>query len=264
MQIKPSRKTYIDSILKKCKARFFKAINDLAFDEKYGNVVRVVKIGDYSIELCGGTHLDSTIKAGLVKIISQTGVAAGVRRIEAVTGMGAINYYKDKEEKLNKISEVIKADVNDSVKKAEIIIEDLRAANKEIARLKNELISGSLDDIANKKVEVYGVNLVISKFDEQDVATLRNISDNVKDKLKSVVVVFASVTDGKITYVASATKDLVNQGIHVGNILKEIAKITKGGGGGRPDNAQAGGSDVAKLDEALGKVIEVIKDQLHK
>ena len=234
------------------------------FDEKYGNVVRVVKIGDYSIELCGGTHLDSTIKAGLVKIISQTGVAAGVRRIEAVTGMGAINYYKDKEEKLNKISEVIKADVNDSVKKAEIIIEDLRAANKEIARLKNELISGSLDDIANKKVEVYGVNLVISKFDEQDVATLRNISDNVKDKLKSVVVVFASVTDGKITYVASATKDLVNQGIHVGNILKEIAKITKGGGGGRPDNAQAGGSDVAKLDEALGKVKEVIKDQLHK
>ena len=234
------------------------------FDEKYGNVVRVVKIGDYSIELCGGTHLKRTIEAGLVKIISQSGVAAGVRRIEAVTGLGAINYYKDREEKLNKISEILKTDVNDSVKKAEIIIEDLRASNKEIAKLKNEIISKSLEDIINKRVDVDGVSLVVNKFDALDVATLRNISDSIKDKLNSVVVVFASVTDGKITYVASATKDMVKNGVHVGNILREIAKITNGGGGGRPDNAQAGGSDVSKLDEALEKVKEVLKEQLHK
>lgn len=234
------------------------------FDEKYGNVVRVVKIGDYSIELCGGTHLKRTIEAGLVKIISQSGVAAGVRRIEAVTGLSAINYYKDREEKLNKISEILKTDVNDSVKKAEIIIEDLRASNKEIAKLKNEIISKSLEDIINKRVDVDGVSLVVNKFDALDVATLRNISDSIKDKLNSVVAVFASVTDGKITYVASATKDMVKNGVHVGNILREIAKITNGGGGGRPDNAQAGGSDVSKLDEALEKVKEVLKEQLHK
>ena len=232
------------------------------FDEKYQEIVRVVKIGDYSMELCGGTHLDETIKAGLIKIISQSGVAAGVRRIEAVTGGCALNYYKEHEKKLNKISEILKIDVNDIEKKAEIIIEDLKNAYKEIDKLKSQIISYSIDDILKDKVVVDGVELIVKKFDEIDDKTLRSISDVIKDKLNSVVVVLASVSNGKITFVASATKDLLPKGVHVGNLLREIAKITKGGGGGRPDNAQAGGSDVSKLDVALKSVEGVLRAQL--
>lgn len=234
------------------------------FDEKYGDIVRVVKIGDYSMELCGGTHVSSTIEVGLMRIVSQTGVAAGVRRIEAVTGVGAMRYYKDVEKKIEEIAKILKTDVNESVKKVESIMETLKENTKEIEKLKTKLISHSIEDVTNESVLVGGIPLVVKKFDDVDANTLRNMSDVIKEKMKRVVLVFAGVKDGKIAYVASATKDLVSEGVHVGNILKEISKITKGGGGGRPDSAQAGGIDINKLDDALGKVTSVLLNQLKK
>ena len=231
------------------------------FNEKYGDVVRVVKIGDYSIELCGGTHLKSTSKAGLIKIISQTGVASGVRRIEAVTGISAINYYKDKEEKLNKISNILKTDVNDSLQKAEILVEDLRKCNKEIEKLRSEINKNLIYDIINEEVYVKGIRTIVKRLDGVNAKELRDIIDVIKNKVSSVFVVLASVVDDKIVFVSAATKDLVQKGVHAGNVLKEIAKITKGGGGGRPDLAQAGGTDLEKLDGALETVQSIIEKQ---
>lgn len=234
------------------------------FDEKYGDVVRVVQIGDYSMELCGGTHISSTIKAGLMKIVSQTGVAAGVRRIEAVTGLGAMSYYREVEAKLESIAKALKTDVNESVKKVESTLEALKEANREVDRLKTKLMENSLEDIVKKSVTVLGVPLIVKRFSDVDANALRNLSDMIRDKMGSVVSVLAGVNDSKIVYVASCTKDLVEKGVHAGNILKEISKKTRGGGGGRPDLAQAGGIDVDKLDSALDSVPSVLKAQIEK
>lgn len=234
------------------------------FDEKYGDVVRVVKIGDYSMELCGGTHIASTVEAGLMKIVSQTGVAAGVRRIEAVTGEGAIKYYKDIERKIEEVAGILKTDINGSVKKAESVMEMLKENVKEVEKLKTKLLAYSIDDVIGESKLVEGIPLLVKKFDDVDANTLKSMSDLVKEKMGRVVLVFAGVKEGKIVYVASATKDLVGCGVHVGNILKEISKVTKGGGGGRPDSAQAGGIDIYKLDDALEKVDSVLIEQLKK
>jgi len=232
------------------------------FGEKYGDVVRLVKIGDYSLELCGGTHLDSTAQAGLIKIVSEGGVAAGIRRIEALTGDRAIEYLNNKEKTLKEVAAVLKSSPEDAVKKAEALSGELKNAQKEIEKLKAKLVSGSIDDVVNKAVTIKGVKTVKARFDQLDMEALRNTADTLKNKLGSGVVILASGYGDKVSLIVTATKDVLEKGIHSGNIIRELAKIAGGGGGGRPDMAQAGGKDVNKIDEVLNAADKIVESQI--
>ncbi len=232
------------------------------FGEKYGNVVRVVKAGEYSIELCGGTHLESTAQAGLVKILGESGVAAGVRRIEALTGVNALEYFNEKEEQLNSIAAALKSTPQDSLRKVETMSAELKAAQKEIEQLKDKLVSSSFDEVLEKAVDVNGVKAVTARFDQLDMDALRNTCENLRSRVGTGVVVLGSAFGGKVSFVAMASKDAVARGVHCGNIVREAAKAAGGGGGGRPDMAQAGGKDASKIDEALKCAVEAAKAQI--
>jgi alanyl-tRNA synthetase len=232
------------------------------FGEKYGDTVRVVKVEDYSIEFCGGTHLKNSAQAGLVKVLGESGVAAGVRRLEALTGEAAIRYYEEKENMLNEVAATLKASPQESLKKVENLGQDLKSAEKEIEKLRNKLVSGETDDIISKAADVKGVKVISARFDALDMEGLRNTGDMLKNKIGSGVIVLGSGYGDKVSFVVTATKDVMSKGIHSGNIIKEVAKIAGGGGGGRPDMAQAGGKDVSKIDEALKSAIAVIESQI--
>ncbi|MHB8062889.1 MAG: alanine--tRNA ligase [Ruminiclostridium sp.] len=232
------------------------------FGEKYGKTVRVVTVEDYSVEFCGGTHLKNTAQAGLVKVLGESGVAAGVRRLEALTGEAAIRYYNEKENTLNEVSQALKASPNDSLKKVESLGHELRSAEKEIEQLRNKLVSGETDDILKNAVDIKGVKVVTARFDSLDMEGLRNTGDILKNKIESGVIVLASSYGDKVSFIVTATKDVMAKGIHSGNIIKEVAKIAGGGGGGRPDMAQAGGKDLLKINEALKTAISVISAQI--
>jgi alanyl-tRNA synthetase len=232
------------------------------FGEKYGNIVRVVRAGNYSIELCGGTHLNSTAQAGLVKVLGESGVAAGVRRIEALTGEGALEYYAEKEEQLNTVAGALKASPQDSLKKVETLSSDLKAALKEIEQLKDKLVSGSFDEVLSKAADINGISAVTARFDQLDMDALRNTCETLRSKICKGVVVLASGFGGKVNFVAMASKEAVERGAHCGNIIREAANAAGGGGGGRPDMAQAGGKDIAKIDEALKCAMNAIKTQM--
>ncbi|KPU28047.1 alanyl-tRNA synthetase [Caloranaerobacter sp. TR13] len=232
------------------------------FDEKYGEKVRVVKMGDYSLELCGGTHVNNTSQIGMFKIVSESGVASGIRRIEAITGMKVFEYLNDMEKKMNSLIEVLKTNKKEVIEKAKDLIEENKLLEKEINNLKSKIASSKVDDIINEKIEVNGISLIVKRIDDMGMNELRQLGDRIKDKMNSVLVILGSVKDGKISFVAMATKDLVSKGIHAGNIIREVAKETGGGGGGRPDMAQAGGKDVSKIDIALSKVVDIVKEQL--
>lgn len=232
------------------------------FGEKYGNIVRVVRIEDYSMEFCGGTHLKSTSQAGFIKILSESGVAAGVRRIEALTGEAALEYLHDREKLVADVSAALKSSPQDSVKRIEALTTELKTAQKELEQLRSKLVSGSLDEVLSKAVEVNGVKVVRARFDQLDMEALRNTGDTIRNKMGSGVVVLGSGYEGKVSFVVMATKDVVSKGIHSGNIIKEAAKIAGGGGGGRPDMAQAGGKDISKIDEALDYSIKVVETQV--
>lgn len=232
------------------------------FDEKYGDTVRLVKIGDYSKELCGGTHVTASSQIGLFKILSESGIAAGVRRIEAITGHGAYDYVKNMEKQVNEITEILKSNKRDVVQKIKATLDDNKSLEKQIDKLKSELTLSKLDDIIEGVVKIDGIDVIYRHIEDLDGNSLRQLGDQLKDKLSSVLVVLASSKDEKVSLIAMATKDLVSRGIHAGNIIKEIAKITGGGGGGRPDMAQAGGKDASKIDEALELVPEIVESQL--
>ena len=232
------------------------------FGEKYGNTVRVVKVEDYSIELCGGTHLKNTAQAGLVKILGESGVAAGVRRLEALTGEAAIRYYTERENLLNEVAQALKATPQDSIKKVESLGQELKNAEKEIEQLRNKLVSGEAESVLANAVDIKGVKVVTARFDTMDMEGLRNTGDMLKNKLGSGVVVLGSGYGEKVSFVVTATKDVVAKGIHSGNIIKEVAKTAGGGGGGRPDMAQAGGKDLTKIDEALKSAFSVVEAQI--
>lgn len=232
------------------------------FGEKYGDVVRVVKAGDYSVEFCGGTHLSSTSQASLVKILGESGVAAGVRRIEALTGAGAIEYFNEKEELLNEVAAALKSNPQDSLRKVEALNAELKNADKEIEKLRNKLVSNSVEDVLAGAIEVKGIKVLTARFDQLDMEALRNTGDMLKNKLGSGVVILASGMGDKVSFVVMASKDAVEKGAHAGNIIREAAKIAGGGGGGRPDMAQAGGKDAAKIDEALNLAAQVASEQV--
>ena len=233
------------------------------FGEKYGDLVRLVKIGDYSLELCGGTHLGTTSQAGLFKILGESGIASGVRRIEALTGEGAVDYLNEREKMLNEIASTLKTNPMEALKRIESLTAEIKNAEKEIEQLKGKLVSGQIDRLLSEAVEIKGVKVITARFDQLDIDALRNSSDIVRNKIGSGVVVLASSYGGKVSFIVSATRDVIEKGIHSGNIIKEIARIAGGGGGGRPDMAQAGGKDVTKIDEALRYAHTVIEAKLR-
>jgi len=232
------------------------------FDEKYGDVVRLVKVGDFSKELCGGTHIDETAKIGMFKIVSEGGIASGVRRIEAVTGKAAIDYLNNIDSIVSELMQSMKSTKEEIIGKVSGLKKDIKDKEKEIAKLNNEILKSNMDDILSNHEEINGVKVFMIKLKDTDANALRDIADKIKDKNPSCVIILASEYDGKVLFVASVTKDLNQKGIQAGNIVKQAAMIAGGGGGGRPDFAQAGGKDVTKIDEALNAAKEGLSKQL--
>ena len=228
------------------------------FGEKYGDKVRVVKMGDYSIELCGGCHLKNTGFAGMIKILSESGVAAGVRRIEAVTGRGVIKYLAEKDTETEKTAEILKTSVTDIAAKAESVMTELKNAEREISSLKSKMAGGLADELLGSAKEVNGIKVITAKLDGMDVDALRKLGDSLKDKEPVLVLVLAGINGDKVTFVAMATEQAVKKGAHAGKIIKEVATFAGGGGGGKPDAAQAGGKDITKVDGALALVETLI------
>jgi len=229
------------------------------FGEKYGDVVRVVKAGDYSIELCGGTHLDNTSKVSALKITSEGGVAAGVRRIEAVTGRNFYGLYKKLENQVEKTSEVLKTPQHDLIKKAENLMEEHKTLQRELQELKNKLAAGSIDELIAGAKNVNGMNVVTAKIDGADSDMLKDIGDRLKDKLENAVVVLGTQSADKALFVVMAAPGAIALGAHAGSLIKEVAKVAGGGGGGTPHMAQAGGKDPSKIEAAVKKAIEVLE-----
>jgi alanyl-tRNA synthetase len=234
------------------------------FEDKYKDEVRIIKMGDYSQELCGGTHVNNTSNIGMFKIVSESGVASGVRRIEAITGIGVYEYLLNLESETDELSHILKTNRISLIDKAKSITEELKEKDKEIERLKSKLSSNIAQEILDAKEVVEDINIISYKVNDLDVDALRNLGDELKNKLQSGVIVLASIVNEKISFVSMVTKDLNAKGISAGNIVKEVAKVTGGGGGGRPDMAQAGGKDVSKVDEALSLVSELVQKQLKK
>lgn len=232
------------------------------FGEKYGDVVRVVNMGDYSIEFCGGTHVKNTNEIMAFKILSESGVAAGVRRIEALTSKGLIRYYDNLEKKLNEAAKVLKATPENLSEKIAHLTAENKALHSEVESLKSKLAQDAMGDVMNQVQEIKGVKLLAAAVDGVDMNGLRDLGDQLKEKLGDGVVVLASGNDGKVSLMVTATDAAMKQGAHAGNLIKAIAGLVGGGGGGRPNMAQAGGKNPAGIQEALKKAAEVLEGQL--
>lgn len=232
------------------------------FGEKYGDHVRVVKMGAYSMELCGGTHVNTTSVIGVFKILSEGGIGAGLRRIEAVTGTTALEHIDSEKNSLVKAAEILKTTPQQLVAKVEALVHELKEKERHIEKLSAELAAYEIDNLMKDVQDVKGVPVLTSAVQVADMEALRARADLLKAKMGSGVIVLASPAQGKVNFVAMVTKDLLATGLHAGNIIKEVAKIAGGSGGGRPDMAQAGGKDVAKLPEALRYTVNVVRQQL--
>lgn len=229
------------------------------FSEKYGDVVRVVKIDDYSIELCGGCHAANTGALGLMQITSEAGVAAGVRRIEGVTGAEILSLINEKDETINKTAEILRTNPASLVSRAESVSEELKEQKHEIERLKSKLAQGATAGIADGAEEVDGIKVIAKLLDDgMDMNTMREVGDKVKESVSNALIVLASKAGGKVNLVSMATKDAVKSGAHAGRIISEVAKQLGGGGGGKPDSAQAGGKNPEKVNEALSGVKDIL------
>jgi alanyl-tRNA synthetase len=231
------------------------------FDEKYDEMVRVVSVGDFSKELCGGTHIDETAKIGLFKIISEGSIASGVRRIEAITGRAAIEYLDELDNLTEELSLSMKTSKDDLLSKVNLLKKESKEKDKEIQKLNNEILKNNISQILDEYEEINGIKLFALKFKDKDANSLREIADKIKDKNESCAVFIASDLGDKVLFVSAVTKDLVQKGIHAGNMVKKAATIAGGGGGGRPDFAQAGGKNPGKTDEAINEVKRVISQQ---
>ena len=232
------------------------------FGEKYGEVVRVVDMGGYSIELCGGAHLKNTAQVGSFKILSENGVAAGVRRIEAVTGKEALKHYQAQEDEIKEICRLVKSTPDKLLSRLEQLLAEQKETAKELEKLKAKMAGGAADEMLSGKVEIGGVAVLAAEVKDMDGNALRTMGDQLKQKLGSGVVVLASGKDGKVNLMAMATDDVVKKGVHAGNIIKAAASVCGGGGGGRPNMAQAGGKDASKIADALEKAKAVVAEQL--
>lgn len=235
------------------------------FGEKYSENVRVVSMGDFSKELCGGTHVSNTGEIILFKILSETGIAAGVRRIEALTGRNVVAYYKDLENRLYEAARAAKAEPAQLVNRIEGLYEEIKALKSENEKLKSKLANEALGDIMNQVCEVSGVKLLAAGVPDMEMNDLRNLGDKLKDKLGEGVIVLASSTaPDKVSLVAMVSDSIAGRGAHAGNLVKELAVLVGGGGGGRPNMAQAGGKNAAGIPEAIAKAKDVLQKQLNK
>ena len=228
------------------------------FGEKYGDEVRVVGMGEFSKEFCGGTHVKNTGMIGQFKIISEGGVAAGIRRIEAITGHNVIKYYENLEQTIAEAAKIIKASPDKLVEKAKHLMEEMKALQSENESLKNKAAKEALGDVMDKVVEIGGVKVLSVEIPETDGNELRTLGDELKNKLGEGLIFLASAKDGKVNLVAMATDGAVKAGVHAGNLIKTVAPIVGGGGGGRPNMAQAGG----KLPDKIGQAVEAVKDEV--
>ncbi len=231
------------------------------FDEKYGDKVRVVKMGDFSMELCGGTHITSTAEVGMFKLLSESSVGSGLRRVEAVTGQGAMDYLHAKEDQLGLIARAVKAPAHELVHRVEALVQDLRGLERETEVLRARLARYEVQSLLHTAKEMNGIKVLAARSDASDMDSLRAMLDLLRDKMGSGVIVLGAESGGKVNLVAGISKDLVARGLHAGKIIKEIAPLVGGGGGGRPDMAQAGGKDPAGLDNALEKVNALVTRQ---
>ena len=233
------------------------------FGEKYSDDVRVVSMGDFSKELCGGTHTDNTASIAAFKIISETGVAAGVRRIEALTGNGVFKYYKEVEKELHEAAKAAKCDPAQLVKRIEGLHEEIKTLTAENNQLKNKMAKDAMGDVMNQVKDVNGVSFLPVHVKDIDMQELMNLGDQLKAKLGDGVILLASENGGKVSLLVMATDGAMKKGAHAGNLIKAVAKLVGGGGGGRPNMAQAGGKNPAGINQALEAGAEELEKQLH-
>lgn len=234
---------------------------EMLFGDKYGDVVRIVNIPDFSIELCGGTHIDNIGKIGLFKIVSEYGVAAGIRRIEAKTGYGAYLFEKKEAEKIDSIARSLKTSSGDIVEKVERLVENFKEKEKELEEMKQKMAALESKSILMNMQEINGVKVLLERFSDKKTEELRAMIDSIKDREEKVVVILASTFE-KLSYVAGVSKSLTDK-VKAGELVKKLAELTGGKGGGRSDFAQAGGKDVSKVDVAMTKVLELLKETLE-
>ena len=228
------------------------------FGEKYGDMVRVVSIGNYSKEFCGGTHVSNIGQIGMFKILSESGVASGVRRIEAVTGQGVLQKFNENETLISNTAEALKSTRDNMADRSAALMDEVKSLKKEIAELKKAQMDKGLDNILDDAREINGVKLITKQFEDYNINDLRGLSDKIKAENKGVAMVFAAVSGGKVTFLVSLTDDLVQKGMHAGKMIKEIAAAAGGGGGGKADMAQAGAKDPGRIPDAFAKAEELL------
>ena len=232
------------------------------FGEKYGDTVRVVNMGGYSIELCGGCHLKNTAEAGLCKILSESGVAAGVRRIEAVTGEGVLRYIEEKNAIIRDAAAALKTTEGELVHRVEAVANENREQQKKLEQVAAQMANAKANDIMSGVKHIGDLNVIVAQMNGSTVDNIRKTGDAIKEKTPLCVCVFAANTDGKISFIAMASADAVAKGVHCGKIIKEITAVAGGSGGGKPDSAQGGGRDASKIDNALALVDEIVAAQI--
>jgi alanyl-tRNA synthetase len=230
------------------------------FGDKYGDRVRVVQIGDFSTELCGGTHVRASGEIGIFKLHAETGIAAGVRRVEAFTGQGALDLIHNYEQRLKEIGNLVRGSADDAVDRVKKLLDRQKELEREIERLRGKLEKDQIPDLLAKQSSVNGTKVLISLVEGADAKQLRDIADQLREKLGTAVIVLASAGQATVNLVASVSKDLTKQ-YHAGNIIKELAPMVGGGGGGRPDFAQAGGKEPSKIVAALERAEELIRQR---
>lgn len=231
------------------------------FDEKYGETVRVVQIGDFSRELCGGTHVSRTGEIGLFKILSESSVGSGIRRIEAVTGWGAYNHLSSRDTILKEITDSMKLSPEKLGERLKELLETQKQLQRKIKQMQQDMSTNIVDNLLQKVDDSLGIPVLSAGVEAEDIEALRNYLDRIRDKMKSGIILLGTVSNGKALLVAAVTKDLNKKGFHAGRLVGEVAKLAGGGGGGRPDMAQAGGKDPEKLSYALSQVLHLVEEQ---
>jgi len=231
----------------------------MLFGEKYGDIVRVVKAGDFSTEFCGGTHVSNSGQIGLFKIVSESSVAAGVRRITALTGTNLLISYMNNENVIKTSAAVLKTSVGDVTEKLEAVVAENKAKEKEIQALNAELTKLKSAELFSKPVDVDGLAVYIAKLDGTTPDALRTMGDDLKNKGENIVGVIAGINGEKASIVAVCGKGAIAKGVKAGDVVREVAKLAGGGGGGRPDSAMAGAKDLSKLDAAMNSAVDIIK-----
>ena len=232
------------------------------FGEKYKDDVRVVSMADFSKELCGGTHVENTADIQNFKIISESGIAAGVRRIEALTSKGLLNYYENLENAFSEVAKELKSTMFESGDRVKSLLEEVKHLKSENEKLKAKLANNALSDANESTFEIKNVKLILMKVEGIEINELRNLGDKLKNETNGGVVVLASVVDSKVNLLVMAGDEAIKKGVHAGNIIKNIAKLVGGGGGGRPNMAQAGGTNPSGIDDAFELAKKVLEEQI--